>query len=195
MISVRHSPKLQQHLETFQHDGATVASSLFDGDRLSYPGRREIEYETGEPEPYTLWHESRVIDGLPENVQAAVRVLSKTLRRWLQLSGDLDPTLELLWASHEAYIAGPTRGGGEISLDRLVAALAMVQALHDRDPSLDQVDDFVVALEDAALLLVTGLEAWGFFPSSEALEELFDGAPPACVGLGLVDIDWKEEEP
>ena len=30
-----------------------------------------------------------------------------------------------------------------------------------------------------------------FPPSSDALEELFDGAPPACIGLGMVDIDWK----
>jgi hypothetical protein len=40
---------------------------------------------------------------------------------------------------------------------------------------------------------VTGLQAEGFPPSSSALEEICDGAVPACVGLGLVDIDWKED--
>lgn len=188
-LSVRHSANLQRHLETFEHDGATVASVLFEGGRLAYPGRKDIEYELGSPEPYTLEHESRVIDGLPLPVQAAVRVLSKTLRRWLQLSGELDPTLELLWSSHEAYIGGPDRGGGEISVDRLVAALTMVQSLAERQPQ--PADTFVMALEDAAVALIRGLEALGFFPSSESLEELFDGAPPACVGLGMIDIDWK----
>lgn len=188
-IGVRYSPKLHEHLEKYEVDGATVASALFEGGRLSYPGRKEIEFELGDVEPYTLWHEARVIEGLPQPVQAAVRVLGKTMRRWLQLAGDLDPTLELLWTSHEAYIAGPDRGGGEISLDRLIAALTMVQALSE--VRMGERDSFVLALEDAAATLIGGLEAAGFFPSSESLEELFDGAAPACVGLGLVDIDWK----
>lgn len=44
MITVRTNLSLLEHLSTFEVDGGTVASLLFEGGRLSYPGRKEIEY-------------------------------------------------------------------------------------------------------------------------------------------------------
>lgn len=169
MISVRTNPELRKHLETFEVDGATVDSLLFEGGRLSYPGRKEIEYQLGYVEPYTLDLEARVIEGIAPKMAAAIRVLADGAKGMV-----FDPTLELLWAAHSSW-----RGG--ISLDRLVAALVMVEfALDGRTLDPD--------LERAAEILVKGLHTIGFPPTEAGLEELFDGAPPACVGLGLVDL-------
>jgi hypothetical protein len=90
----------------------------------------------------------------------------------------MDPTLELLWGAHGAW----ARRG--ISLDRLVAALVAVEMLRPKD-SFSAMEKI---LEEASVILVTGLHQLGFPPTHEGLEELFDGAPPACVGLGLVDL-------
>lgn len=175
-VVVRTNLELLEHLRSFQQDGATVESLLFEGGRLSYPGRREIEYQLGYVEPYTLELEARVIEGLPPRMIAAIRVLAQFARTipnddW---STEIDPTLELLWLSHEAW----DRNG--ISLDRLVAALVGVNfAMNNKQ------DDVI---EDAAAILVRGMHSLGFPPTHEGLEELFDGAPPAAVGLGLVDL-------
>lgn len=184
MIVVRHSPDLMQHLSSFEVDGATVASLLFDGGRLLYPGRKQLESELGYIEPYTLELEARVIEGLSKKAQEAIRLLTEHLFA----TTVLDPTLEVLWGSHDAWMANG------ISLDRLVAALVMVErigeeqatGLADRESGrrggVDQ------RLVDAAYLLVQELHSLGFPPTRESLEEIFDGAEPACVGLGLVEL-------
>lgn len=173
MIAVRTNPSLLEHLSTFEVDGATVDSLLFEGGRLSYPGRKEIEYELGYADPYTLQLEARVVEGLTKPMRAAIRLLSREAisRRWFK---ELDPTLELLWMSHGAWHDG-------VSLDRLVSALVMVDyAMNERTFDED--------IERACEVLVRGLHSCGFPPDRESLEELFDGAPPACVGLGLVEL-------
>ncbi len=173
MIVVRPNLKLMEHLRTFDVDGATVDSLLFEGGRLAYPGRKEIEHQLGYIEPYTLELESRVVEGLSPKMKASIRLLSREAmsRRWFK---DIDPTLELLWMAHGAWHDG-------VSLDRLVAALVMVDyAMNER--TFD--DD----IEKASEVLVRGLHALGFPPTHDGLEELFDGAPPACIGLGLVDL-------
>ena len=176
MVTVRTNLELLEHLRTFEQDGATVAGALFEGGRLSYPGRRELEYMLGYTEPYTLELEARVIEGLPRRMAAAIRILA-------DVAGDLassEPTLDLLWAAHSTWRSG-------VSLDRLVAALVVVEMLvssnsvgtwYGRDADLQQ----------AAQVLVGGMHSIGFPPSQASLEELFDGAPPAAVGLGLVDL-------
>lgn len=172
MITVRTNVELMQHLSTFVHDGATVDSLLFEGGRLSYPGRKEIEYQLGYVEPYTLELEARVIEGLPKKLAAAIRILSAAAS---QLALD-DPTLELLWKAHGSWSGG-------ISLDRFVAALVVVEyATDDRNCTVNE--DVVMAAE----ALIIGLHSLGFPPTELGLEELFDGAPPACVGLGLVEL-------
>lgn len=172
MVTVRTNLELLDHLQKFEQDGASLAEVLFDGGRLAYPGRKEIEYQLGYTEPYTLELEARVIEGLSKKMAAAIRILADSARE-LALS---EPTLELLWAAHSTW-----RGG--VSLDRLVAALVMVEyATDDRAVLLD--DD----VKRAAEVLIRGLHSTGFPPTAEGLEELFDGAPPACVGLGLVDL-------
>ncbi len=169
---IRHSLELQQHLEQYEVDGATVASLLFEGGRLAYPGRKEIEYQLGHTEPYTLELEARTIDGLSRRAAAATRILAQIARDEAE-----DPTLDFLWAVHSAWPSG------EISLDRLVAALVGIQLALEGSHGQEA--------EHAAQILVMELASQGFFPSSESLEEICDGAPPACVGLGLVDIDWR----
>lgn len=173
MITVRPNLKLMEHLKTYEVDGGTVDSLLFEGGRLSYPGRKDIEHQLGYIEPYTLELEARVIEGLPQKMVAAIRLLSREAisRRWFK---EIDPTLELLWMAHGAFHEG-------VSLDRLVAALVMVDyAVNERTFDED--------IEIAAHVLVHGLHTLGFPPSEEGLEELFDGAPPACIGLGLVEL-------
>lgn len=176
MIAVRTNEDLLNHLSTFEVDGASVGSLLFEGGRLTYPGRREIEYELGYAEPYTLHMEARVIEGLSKKVAASIRILSRFARTipnddW---SEEIDPTLELLWIAHESW----DRNG--ISADRLVAALVAVNfAMNNKQDSL---------IEEACETLIRGLHSCGFPPDRESLEELFDGAPPASVGLGLVDL-------
>jgi hypothetical protein len=172
MLTVRTNTELLNHLTEFVHDGATVSSLLFEGGRLSYPGRKEIEYQLGYVEPYTLELEARVIEGLPKKMEAAIRFLAAESDHLL-LSGD-DATLELLWKAHSSWTGG-------ISLDRLVAALVVVSyAIDGRTLSSD--------VERAAEMLVRGLHSLGFPPNEAGLEELFDGAPPACVGLGMVEL-------
>jgi hypothetical protein len=172
MISVRTNLDLMNHLRTFEVDGATVDSLLFEGGRLAYPGRKEIEYQLGYTEPYTLELESRAIEGIKPKMAASIRILADAARD-LAMS---EPTLELLWAAHSSWRAG-------ISLDRLVAALVMVEYATD-DRQILVSDD----VRRAAEILVKGLHSSGFPPDEKGLEELFDGAPPACVGLGLVEL-------
>ncbi len=171
MITVRTNVELMQHLTTFVHDGATVDSLLFEGGRLSYPGRKEIEYQLGYVEPYTLDLEARVIEGLPKKMAAAIRILADGMQ---YIVGDSEPTLEMLWAAHSSWRNG-------ISLDRLVAALTMVETIIENDT---RNTDLIAAAD----ILLTGLWMLGFPPTEAGLEELFDGAPPACVGLGLVEL-------
>lgn len=173
MISVRTKPELVEHLSNFLFDGATVGSLLFDGGRLAYPGRKEIEYQLGYTEPYTLELEARVLEGISPKMAACIRFLADEATS--NLTGT-DPTLELLWKAHSSWRAG-------ISLDRLVAALVMVEYATD-DRSVLMSEDVVRAAE----LMIKGLHTVGFPPNEAGLEELFDGAPPACVGLGLVDL-------
>jgi hypothetical protein len=49
----------------------------------------------------------------------------------------------------------------------------------------------VTTMVRACEVLIMGLQREGFPPSGDSLEELCDGAVPACVGLGIVDIDWR----
>lgn len=180
MISVRHSKDLLSHLSSFEVDGATVASALFDGGRLSYPERRRMEHELSFTEPYQLEHEARVMLGMSSQWNAACRFLAKLATRKFS---DSDPTLELLWTAHDAF-AHLTKEAGPPSLDRLVAALVIV---HDA-----RKHDLVASvLFQACEVVVLGLQSEGFPPSGASLEEICDGALPACVGLGMVDIDWR----
>lgn len=172
-VSVMVSDKLLAHLQTWDHDGTTVASSLFPDGRLTYPGRDYVEEQMDAEEPYTLAHEARVIVGLGLRAEAAIRLLSWEATR--RHAAD-DSTLELLWLSHES--AGPLEGP---SPDRLVAALVSVQELT-RGHWWD------LEAAAAAQVLVEELNRLGFPPTAEGLEELFDGAEPACVGLGLVEL-------
>ncbi len=182
-MNVRHSPQLQQFLSSYEVDGTTVAAALFDGGRLWYPGRRELEHALGYTEPYTLEHESRVIDELPAPVAKAIRLLARSAPSVLP---ELDPTLELLWEAHASWVPpSPLIVAG----DRLVAALVTTHAISEVGSPPEQFVGGELAM--AALRLITFMQSTGFPPSSAALEEIFDGAPPACVGLGLVDIDWK----
>lgn len=173
MITVATDQSLLEHLRTFEHDGGTVAGTLFEGGRLSYPERKELEHQLGQPEPYTLELEARTVSGLTKPMAAAVRLLCREAisRRWFP---DLDPTLELLWMAHGSWTGGT-------SLDRLVCAMTMVEyAMNNRTFDRD--------IEDACQVLVAGLYALGMPPTSEMYEELFDGAYPACAGLGLVEV-------
>ncbi len=182
MIVVRPNQKLMEHLRTYEYDGATVDSLLFEGGRLAYPGRKEIEHQLGYIEPYTLELEARVIEGLSPKMVAAIRLLSREamcipgpLKVWSH--DDADPTLELLWMAHGSWDGAP-------SFDRLVAALVMIEYTLEAGPQ----GTFDPMIEMAAEVLVRGLHKLGFPPTHEGLEELFDGAPPACVGLGLVEL-------
>lgn len=174
MITVKHSSELEQWLSTYEVEGQTIANVLFAGGRLSYPGRKEIEIQLGETEPYTLTHEARVIYGLPKNVENAIKLLADLAFEYAD-----DPTLEMLWDAHSAYRK-------EISLDRLVAALVGVNIVSSNSET-------GVSLASSCLTLVSFLNSAGFPPSSIALEEICDGAMPACVGLNLVDVDWKTD--
>jgi hypothetical protein len=173
MVVVRQNLNLLEHLKSFSHDDATVDSLLFDGGRLSYPGRKEIEHQLGYIEPYTIDLEARVIEGLPKSMLAAIRLLCSEAisHRWIK---DIDPTLELLWMAHSSWQGPP-------SFDRLIAALVMVDyAMNHGTGDSD--------IEEACAVLIKGLHSLGFPPTVDGLEELFDGAPPASVGLGLVDL-------
>jgi len=183
-MEVSLSEELLQHLATHEIDGATVAGSLFEGGRLSYPERRRMEYELGFSEPYLLEHEARVIRGMPVQWNECVAFLSRiATRRAVD-----DPTLELLWGSHDAFIHAEKRGEA-VSLDRLIAALVVI---HDALGMDGNANRGLRPLIEASAVLIRGLESEGFPPSSAALEEICDGALPACVGLGIVDIDHNE---
>lgn len=175
-LAVRHSPRLLEHLRTHVIDGSTVDAALFEGGRLMYPARRVVEQTMGRPEPYTIEYEARVLDGLGSSVRASLWLLSAEATERLR---GTDPTLDLLWGSHAAY---PRLDGEGPSLDRLVTALVMVGQMRDGDLSGDG------DLERAAILLVRAMAALGFPPSAVSLEEIWDGAAPACVGLGLVEV-------
>jgi len=170
-ISVRHSPQLQHHLETYDVDGATVASVLFEGGRLAYPERKRLEHELSYVEPYTLELECRVICGLPKPIAASIRYLARLAT---EKHRDHDPTLDLLWEAHSAW------DGSEPSIDRLVAALVAIE-----DAAGSTGNELTVR---AALVLVGYLHTQGLPPTVDGLEELWDGAAPACVGLCLVDL-------
>jgi hypothetical protein len=177
MLTVRTNPELLEHLRQHEHDGATVESLLFEGGRLSYPGRKEIEYQLGYTEPYTLELEARVIEGMPPRWNSAARFLSRLMFDRLTDSWP-DPTLELLWAAHQTFKGPP-------SLDRLVASLVCIEFHKELVASEVLVTSTIM---EAAQVLVNGLHSVGLPPTHEGLEELFDGAPPACVGLGLVEL-------
>lgn len=185
MIFVHFSEPLFLHLKSFEVDDATVASSLFDGGRLSYPERRRMEYELGFSEPYTLEHECRVLKGMTSRWNSAVRFLSRLATK---KASNTDLTLDLLWTSHDQF-SHLTADAGDQSLDRLIASLVTVKdALNISYQANHPSGTLVRACE----IVVRGLHAEGFPCTSESLEEICDGAVPACVGLGLVDIDWKE---
>jgi hypothetical protein len=183
-IAVRHSPELLEHLRTHEVDGATVEAVLFEGGRLHYPERRHLEHTLGFIEPYLLDHEARVIEGMDPRWNAACLFLARVASK---RHGDDDPTLALLWESHTAFFS--TRVSDPPSLDRLVAALVTVKEALNL-----VISGTPPTLVTAVTNLVKGLQVMGFPPSSDALEEICDGAVPACVGLGLVDIDWRSEK-
>lgn len=173
MIEVTTCPELMAHLQVYEVDGATVSSVLFRDGRLWYPGRWDVEDHLGSVDPYTLAHEARIVVGLGPRLDACIRLLAReaTVRH-----ADEDPTLELLWQSHGALVSPQGT-----SLDRLVAALVSVQELTV-GLWWDE------AAVEAAIHLVAGLHALGFPPNRKGLEEIFDGAEPACVGLGMVEL-------
>lgn len=177
MITIKNSKTLLQHLETYAVDGGTVASVLFEGGRLSYPGRKALEHELGYIEPYTLDHEARTISGLSKKVSASIRLLARDVT--IRMSG-FDLTLDLLWESHQAY--QPMKDEGP-SLDRLVAALVAVHMANDKNIYVNDRD-----ADEACYILVSGMHDVGFPPTIDMLEELWDGAPPASVGLGMVEV-------
>lgn len=173
-LTVRQSPTLLEHLKSHEIDGATVAGVLFEGGRLQYPGRQQVEQLLQESDPYTLELESRVVDGFYSSIEAAIRFLAKEATACVAFE---EPTLDLLWGSHNAYRPPPREGP---SLDRLIAALCMVE----RARSIG--DDREV--DHAAAILIRGLNSAGFPASVAALDEIWEDAPPACVGLGIVRI-------
>jgi len=173
-LRVSHAPPLEQHLSQFEVDGATVQSALFADGRLMYPGRHDVEQTMAAAEPYTLWHEARVIEGFYGSVNRAIWLLSETAT---ELLSGRDATLELLWKSH----AAARKLGLAPSLDRLAAALVMIEHLR----GWTRVGD---PLDDAAIVLVKGMIAAGFPSSAVAFEEICDGAAPACVGLNIVEF-------
>lgn len=175
-LIVRTDPKLLEHLRFFAVDGCTVGGSLFDGsNRLTYPGRNELERELKFVEPYTLEHEARVVIGMPRQLEDAIRTLANNV--WYMVP-DVEPTLELLWAAHSAW----SQNG--ISLDRIVAAQVTLQAVVSSGDRADVPEQ----MYDASMEFIEGMRKLGFPLRREALEELFDGADPACIGLGLVEL-------
>lgn len=187
MVTVRTNPELLEHLRQFSQDGTNMAEVIFEGGRLAYPGRKDLEYELGYSDPYTLELEARVIEGMPARWNAAVRFLAR-----LATDQNVDePTLSLIWSAHNSYMypsgySDSAVGVGKApSLDRLVAALVSIEKYE----SLLATEHLVLSvIPEAAEVVVKGLHSVGLPPTIEGLEELFDGAPPACVGLGLVEL-------
>ena len=179
-ITLKVSSTLLSHLMTYEVDGGSVGTLLFEaGGRLSYPGRADLERLMGYPEPYTLEHECRTVQGLSKKTASAIRFLAGAAT--LKFKG-FDPTLDMLWGVHDAYSPEEREGP---SVDRVVAALVMVEHVSSEHQVLLAVSNDVYL---AALLLVQGMHAAGFPPTQAGLESLFDGAEPACCGLGLVEI-------
>ena len=173
-LTVRQSPTLLNHLKIHDHDGATVETALFEGGRLQYPGRQQIEQQLGFMDPYTIELESRVLVGFFQSVTASIRLLSRAATETFR---GQDETLDLLWDSHNSYVRPSGEGP---SLDRLVAALVMVEHAKQTQTSPD--------IEYACLVLIRGLSAAGFPPGQRALDELWADCPPACIGLGLITL-------
>lgn len=182
-LKIRTSELLAEHLSNFVYDGATVDSLLFDGGRLAYPGRKELEYQLGYEEPYTLALEARVIEGMSRQWNSACRFLARLATERVMKDGGYDHTIELLWSAHHAFAY---RGEPEDpSTDRLVAALVSIEFYKN----LLANDALVMStIIEASEVLVRGLHSHGLPPTLAGLEELWDGAPPACVGLGLVEL-------
>lgn len=172
-VEVAVNPKLLQLLIEGGVD------RLFQGSRLSYPGRADLEAEMGAPDPYTMAHEARTIRGIPIALVAGARHLARQ-ELLLARQGDEDPRLLMLWSVHDEFSYGWAQKG-ELSLDRLVAALVAVERMRGSHGVS------AVGLEAAEALLL-GLHSLGLPPTHQGLEELFDGAFPACVGLGIVEI-------
>lgn len=179
-FTVRPSDHLLAHLSAYHHDGSSVAEALFAGGRLCYPGRHHVEQQLGCPDPYGLGHESRVLEG-PGVPAAQIRLLAGLAT---DRAAGIDPTLDLLWHAHRSH---RVTGEGP-SLDRLVASLVALRALHDAlwEPGRDRC--FWPALLEAGAGLYGWMQAEGLPPSEHALEEICDGAMPACIGLNLVEI-------
>lgn len=171
---------LLNHLTTFAVDGATVASSLFEGGRLAYPGRKAIEHELGYVEPYTLEMEARVILGFSVGMRVAVRFLASMATEFYR---GKDDTLDLLWNSHNEFSYRDIGESGP-SPDRLMTALVAIEGLSSGEIEQDEMRFGGLAAEQ----LVRALHKEGFPPNEASLEELFDGAWPACIGLNLVSI-------
>jgi hypothetical protein len=182
MIRVHSSPALLRHLQTYEVDGTTVEDSLFIGGRLSYPGRQDIEYQLADTDPYTIMHEARVIEGLPRATIAAIKYLAGVAT---EAHRGIDLTLDLLWTVHGEY---SNRNEGP-SLDRLIAALVTIQDFKDEDLLVGTHKNIAQTIVfKAAEEIVGTFHRIGFPLSSVGLEELFDGADPACLGLGLVEL-------
>lgn len=179
MITVRKSLALYEHLMKYTVDGATVGTLLFDdGGRLSWPGRKELEYQLAYVEPYDLSLEARVIDGLPKATAASIRFLARVAteaHKWH------DSTLDLLWVSHMEYAAFAPPGEGP-ALDRIVAALVAIHDARDNDLMQNPL------ISKAAETFITGMNWIGLPMNQAGLEEIFDAAEPACLGLGLVEL-------
>ncbi len=178
-ITVSVSRPLLDHLVSYRFSGRTVCETFFMGDRLSYPGRSSLEQELGHTDPYLFSHEARVLS--PIGPSACIWILAGLATD--RTSGE-DGDLDLLWRAHRAHRV-PGEGP---SLDRLVASLVAVRALHDSlwEPGSD--DDIWDVFEDAAERLVGWMHSVGLPPTHEGIEEICDGAYPACVGLGLIDL-------
>lgn len=177
-LSVKTDASLLSHLKEFDVDGSTVESALFAGGRLTYPGRRDLEMQLGFDEPYTIGHEARVVIGLPPPLCKTIRLLANNA---LFVPDDIDPTLHLLWSSHSAW------SSNGISLDRIVAAAVMVE--YVLESGLEQLPEQRLAvLEEHSLRMIDDMRKAGFPLTRRSLEELFDGADPACVGLNLVEL-------
>lgn len=180
MIQIRTSKKLLEHLKEYEFDGSTVETALFSGGRLQYPGRNDIEQQLGFADPYTLELEARVIEGMHYKAAASVRFLSRLATESIADDNSVDQTLQFIWAAHDSY----KWEWHNPSLDRLVAALVYIEMVKDKK----QVGFVPSIVSDAAVSLVKYMHSIGLPLTREGLEEIFDGAAPACVGLGFVEI-------
>lgn len=171
-IVLRHSRTLAEFLGQFtDSDGGSFAELIFADGRLAYPARTDIEKVLGFDDPHTLDHESRVFHGASPRFSSAVKLLAAEATDRLQ---GWDPTLDLLWSAHHTAL----REVGEVSVDRLVAALVAVQMFASGAWNPTEWDM-------PALALVEEMHMAGMPPTKHVLSELGE---PACVLLGLVDV-------